>query len=93
MWKGPRTNTRSAGDEKYYTCESLSKKIASLARDVSSENSIFLDIGVGKGALFKHLPEARRIGVEVCEEGCPWKDVYYGLDWDRFYDLESGFKV
>lgn len=84
MWRGPRTNTISAGDEKYYTCESLSKKIASLARDVSTQDSIFLDVGVGEGALFKHLPEERRVGVEVCEEGCSfsrWKDVFYGTDF------------
>ena len=84
IWKGPRTNTTSAGDEKYYTCEPLSKKVVSLAQEAINQDTIFLDIGVGEGALFKHLPEGRRVGVELCEEkeqNHPWKDVFYGTDF------------
>lgn len=65
VWKGvARTRNFAPGAQAYYTPAHLAAKVGEIAARYKTGNSVFLDIGVGSGMLYKELPQPK-VGVEL----------------------------
>lgn len=77
MWKGPKPN--ATDEQAYYTDAQLAQSVVDIARKVAPRGALFVDIGVGAGAIYKRLP-APKVGVELMTLTPKLKGVQYGID-------------
>lgn len=76
-------SSRNVKCEEYYTNEWLSEKVANIAKSFDAE--LYIEPAVGGGAIYKHLPETKRMGVEI-RDGDPFDDrVSMGTDFFDFH--------
>jgi len=68
--------------EEYYTNEWLSEKVANIAKSFDAD--LYIEPTVGGGAIYRHLPETKRVGIEI-RDGVPFDErVCMGTDFFDF---------
>lgn len=79
MWKG--STRKYQGDEQaYYTSDELADVVTRLAIRVAPKGAMFVDVGVGAGALYRRLPSPK-MGIELATTLAPkLPGVQYGVD-------------
>jgi hypothetical protein len=79
MWRGPRQRVYAAGNQFYETPELLARAVARIATSHAPSESVFFEVGVGNGALFRHLPSPKT-GVELSQAPeVRFDGVHYGV--------------
>lgn len=80
MWHGPRRNTEDPDTQAYYTHPKLAERVIQIAEGHARGGSVFVDAGVGDGALYNLLP-GPKIGIELGYPTRKLKGVLYGTDF------------
>ena len=78
MWKGPSRKFES-DNQAYYTDPALADRVVAIAKERAPKKAIFLDVGVGQGALYERLPSPKH-GVELESPTRALKGVEYNTD-------------
>jgi len=76
-------SSRDVEREEYYTNQWLSEKVANIAKSFDAD--VYIEPAVGGGAIYRHLPETKRVGVEI-RDGVPFDErVCMGTDFFDFH--------